>query len=290
MTRLASTLFATASLGLTFTGTAMAQSATETTTDTPTTPNSSDSTTTTTTTTNNTDVSTPDTTVTGQADVDLNVPPPPPPPTVDYTVTPAPVVVHESEDYGGLMSGIGIAVAAGGGAGGFTNNEMRGTTDVGGDWDVRVTFGTRSPLALETSYIGSAQRIQALGLDNDAVLVGNGAQGALRLNATIDLPVQPFIFAGAAWRHYNLSNANTNTSDVADSDDVLEIPMGVGIAGHLGGLIVDLRGEFRATTMEDMVPEAAGTNNDVEDAVGVDEDNSAAMHRWGAKATIGYEF
>jgi len=123
------------------------------------------------------------------------------------------------------------------------------------------------------------------------VLVGNGVQGALRLNATVDFPVQPFIFAGAAWRRYDLTNENFNTSDVASKDDVLEIPMGVGIAGHFGGALVDLRGEFRASTMEDMVPATAGGNNDIADAVGVDTgSNSAAMHRWGAKATIGYEF
>jgi hypothetical protein len=301
MTRLASTLFATVTIGLTFTGTVLAQSqpdpntnpntgtdndaATDTSN-----PNPATTTDTTTTTTNNTDVSTPNGSVSAQGSVDLNVPAPPPSRSTDYVVAPTPVVIHETDSDHSFMSGIGIALAAGGGAGGFTNNEMRDTTSVGGDWDVRATFGTRSPLALETSYIGSAQQINALGLDDSAVLVGNGVQGALRLNGTIDLPVQPFVFAGAAWRRYDLTNTNFNTSDVAGSDDVLEIPMGVGIAGHLAGLIVDLRGEFRASTMEDMVPESNGTSNDLEDSVGVDQDSSAAMHRWGAKATIGYEF
>ncbi|HEY5946408.1 MAG TPA: hypothetical protein VIV40_12985 [Kofleriaceae bacterium] len=176
---------------------------------------------------------------------------------------------------------IGFAISAGGGASGFTNEALRGATDPGGDWDVRVTFGTRSPLAIEASYIGSAQAISALGVDSDALLVGNGVQGALRLNATLDSPVQPFIFAGLAWRRYDLTNTNTNTSDLSDVDNVAEVPVGVGIAGKFSGLILDARGEFRPTLDSDLLPEltATGATGDFE-----------AMHRWGVNASVGYEF
>jgi hypothetical protein len=177
---------------------------------------------------------------------------------------------------------IGIAVVAGGGASGFTGDVLRGTTDVGGEWGVRVTLGTRSPLAFEGSYIGSAQPIGALGIDDDAVLVGNGVQAALRLNATIDFPAQPFVFGGAAWRRYDLANTDVNTSALSDADNVIEIPLGAGIAGRWQGLMLDLRGEYRFAADEDLLPEL------LEDDVNTGE--FASMDRWGVNASVGYEF
>ena len=236
------------------------------------------------------------------ADVDVDVnapapnpnmtPPPSPPPNTNTNVyvppPPTDTTVVIANDYDdsyrkeSMMQRYGVAISAGGGASGFTSESLRGTTDPGGDWDVRLTFGTRSPLAFEASYIGSAQGIDALGLDSDAILVGNGAQGALRLNTTVDLPIQPFIFAGVAWRRYDLTNTSNNLSDISDSDDVLEVPLGVGIAGKYRGLIVDARGEFRPAWNEDLVPEI------LDDAGRVDDFGS--MHRWGVNASVGYEF
>ena len=181
---------------------------------------------------------------------------------------------------------LGIGIAAGAGAGGFTGSDLRGTSNVGGDWDVRLTFGTRSPLAFEASYIGSAQRLSALGLDNNAMLVGNGAQGALRLNLLAGLPVQPFVFGGVAWRRYDVTNSATNTSDVGETDDVLELPAGAGIAGMFKGLMVDLRGEFRYTTNADLVR----TGNLDQPVIGISGNEFGTMHRWGLNANVGYEF
>jgi hypothetical protein len=199
----------------------------------------------------------------------------------DTTVTETDSDYYEDKPYG-------FAISAGGGTGGFTNDALRGTTDVGGEWGVRLTFGTRSPIAVEASYIGSAQTIDALGLDSSAILVGNGVQAALRLNTTIDFPVQPFIFAGAAWRRYDLTNTDFNTSDLSDSDNVFEIPLGVGIAGKFQGLMLDLRGEFRPTLDNDLLPEIAGADDEPLSDVG--NDNFSAMHRWGVNASVGYEF
>jgi hypothetical protein len=182
--------------------------------------------------------------------------------------------VYENQRYG-------FAVSAGAGAGGFTNSNLRGDTNIGGEWGVRLTFGTRSPLAAEVSYIGSAQRIKSLGLEDNAYLVGNGVQGALRFNTTIDLPVQPFLFAGAAWRRYDLANTATNLSDVDDVDNVVELPLGVGVAGRASGLMIDVRGEFRPAFEQDLVPEID---------VGPTPTGALPMHRWGVNANLGYEF
>lgn len=211
--------------------------------------------------------------------------------TTDTTIETAPAytapALANAEEYPySSIDRMGIGLAVGGGTSGFTNETLRGTTDVGGDWDVRLTLGTRTPFAAEVSYIGSAQRVDALGLDNDAMLVGNGVQGALRLNAIPGGDVTPFLFAGAAWRHYNVTNTEVNTSDVRDSDDVLEIPVGIGIAGHISGLLLDLRGEFRPSAFEDLVPATGGDDGFVLDA----NDSMAALNRWGVNASVGAEF
>lgn len=320
MTRLTSTLWASVAAGLLVAGTAAAQStpdspdtntnpsgtdddaATDTSTSTPTTTDADttssttfDATNTQSTTPSSTPTTTTDATLQGQVtgtvttpQVDVAPPPPAYARSTDFVSAPAPTAVYIEDEHPTYLTRAGVSLAAGGGASGFTNDALRNTTDVGGDWDVRATVGTRSPIAFEGSYIGSAQQINALGLDDSAVLVGNGVQGALRLNATVDLPVQPFVFAGAAWRRYDLTNTNQNLSDVQGEDDVLEVPMGAGIAAHLGGLVLDVRGEFRASAMEDLMPETAVDS--VENATDIDEDNRAAMNRWGAKATIGVEF
>ena len=207
-----------------------------------------------------------------------------PPVPTDEPLAPAPAPVtppmtyDDSRDDRSMLERLGVGITAGGGVAGFTDSELRDTTGDGGDWDVRATFGTRSLLAFEASYLGSAQTIDSLGLDSDAILVGNGVQGNLRVNAMPDFVVQPFAFGGVAWRRYNLTNADTNTSAVNDSDDVIEFPVGVGVAYRYRGLLLDARGEMRFATEEDLVPNLAG------------DSGAEKMHRYGVNANIGYEF
>lgn len=202
-----------------------------------------------------------------------------PPPAAPMYTQPAPMEPYE-EPEDDTLERYGIALSLGGGVAGFTDDTMRDTSNDGGAWGVRASIGTRSPIAFEGEYTGSAQSIDALGLDNDAVLVGNGLQGALRVNI-LDMNVQPFLFGGLAWRHYNLTNEGINTSDISDSDDVLEIPMGAGIAWKYRGFLVDARGEFRYASQEDMVPDIVTADGEV---------NAAEMHRYGVTASLGYAF
>ena len=201
--------------------------------------------------------------------------PPVPEPDQQPTSYPAPTPQEKS-----MVERIGLSIAAGGGVEGFTNDSARRTTTDGGLWDVRATVGTRNFLAFEAHYIGSAQAIDALGLDRDAVLVSNGVQGNLRLNFRRERPVQPFLFAGVAWRRYDITNAATNLSDIENQDDVLEMPMGLGVAYRWRGLMLDARGEFRATTDNDLMPTLRLS----------DLGERAAMHRYGVQASVGYEF
>lgn len=225
--------------------------------------------------------------------IDPTNPDPVPPPVITdpVVVDPAPVpattytpvytepLVVETDDEP-FLERYGVAFVLGGGVEGFTADSMRSNTNDGGNWNARAIFGTRDWVGFEASYLGSAQSINALGLQGDALLIGNGVQGNLRLNLTKDAMVQPFAFAGAAWRHYNLQNDGINTSAVNDTDDVLEIPMGVGLAYKFEGFMIDARGEFRAAAGEDLMPSLSGDAND----------ERADMHRWGVNANIGYAF
>ncbi len=201
-----------------------------------------------------------------------------PQPTYQQNVT---VIDEEPVEEQDTLERYGIAVGLGGGVSGFTNSTMRDFTNDGGGWNVRATFGTRYPIAFEGEYTGSAQSIDALGLDDDAVLVGNGLQGAVRVNI-LDQNIQPFVFGGVAWRHYELADEGINTSDVANSDDVLEIPVGAGVAWRYRGFMLDVRGEYRYARFEDMVPKF--------DDAGFIEEGGAAMNRYGAMANLGYAF
>jgi len=183
------------------------------------------------------------------------------------------------ETSGSLLDRYGVEVALGGGVEDFTNDTLRNTTTTGGSWNVRVAVGTRTPLAFEGAYIGSAQSIDALGLDGDALLVGNGLEALARVNLT-ETNIQPFAFAGLGWRRYSITNSNFNTSAVAETDDVLEIPFGVGVAAKYRGFVFDARGEVRLATQEDLMP-ALNAEDPTEDA---------DMHRWAVNANIGYGF
>src|SRR6185295_6332108 len=92
---------------------------------------------------------------------------------------------------------LGVGILFGGGIIDYTKAHVRDVTGTGGAWDVRLIFGPREVLALETAYVGSARNISGVGLYGDSLLVSNGAEGTLRLNIPIiDGPsiVEPFGF------------------------------------------------------------------------------------------------
>jgi hypothetical protein len=172
---------------------------------------------------------------------------------------------------------VGLGLSVGGGVEDFSGSTMRNTTGTGGSWTARLTFGTHEYIAGEASYIGSAQSINRLGLSGNSELIGNGAQAALRINGTTHYPVQPFLYGGAAWRHYNLNTSGTNFSDVVDHADAFEIPLGVGVAGYVSGVMLEARGEYRFGWADhDIVTQSNG--------------GTPLMDRWGVTGNIGYSF
>ncbi|HEY1810911.1 MAG TPA: hypothetical protein VGG74_01055 [Kofleriaceae bacterium] len=207
----------------------------------------------------------PDTSQTAQAEPEAQPAPPPPP--AQYSVPPPHYT--ESEQYHIPW----LAMTIGGGVDDFAGDTLRHSTQLGGSWNARLTIGQHNILAGEVSYIGSAQNVNGLGIGTRSTIVGNGVQGDLRLNGTINSMFQPFIYGGAAWRHYSTTETPNAFADLATTDDVFEIPVGAGIAAYFGGLTVDVRGEYRFAF--------GGNSND---------SNGNSLDRWGATGNFGFEF
>jgi hypothetical protein len=187
-----------------------------------------------------------------------------------YAGEPAPEVRRGA----GPPSGFGTAVQLGGGVVNFSGSTARDMTNVGGMWDLRLAFGTRSIIGLEAAYVGSAQGINAIGLDPDAILVGNGGEAALRLNAPFAYRgslVEPFAFGGAGWTRYNVVNDNFNTSFVREKDDVLTVPFGGGLAASFQGFMFDARFTYRVLYDNQLL-------------------GNANLDNWMVSANIGSEF
>jgi len=179
----------------------------------------------------------------------------------------------------------GISVTVGGGVSDFMEEDMRNTTDTGGMWELRMIAGTRSLIALEAAYVGTAQAIDArFGPDTTATLVGTGLEGAIRVNV---LPMQdftPYAFGGVGWKRYDVTGEDFTTSDVGiqDEDNQVEIPFGAGLAYRYEGFLADARFTYRVATGEDMVLEATTPTSTNEDALNMDN--------WQASARLGFEF
>jgi hypothetical protein len=171
-------------------------------------------------------------------------------------------------------SGFGTEVSLGGGLMNFMNGAARGLTNVGGSWALRLGIGTRSVLGVEAAYIGTAQGLNAEGLDPDAVLVGNGVEGALRLNipiATYHGMVEPFGLAGIGWNQFDVVNDDFNNSIVRERDRLWTVPLGAGLAYSYRGVMFDARYTYRLAYGDEML-------------------GGADMRNWIVSANLGSEF
>lgn len=184
------------------------------------------------------------------------------------------------DDYDASVIG-GLELSVGGGVSTFAQSNQRDFTGTAGTWDARVAYGTRLPIAVEAAYIGSAQSIDALGLDGDAMLLSNGLEGAARLNI-LPGPLSPYLLGGVAWRRYSIINSERNVSDLLDEDDVFEVPLGVGLGFTVGGLVIDGRATYRFAFDDELV-QTRGVE-------GVDDAPEEDLHTLGARVAVGVEF
>lgn len=160
----------------------------------------------------------------------------------------------------GPLSRHGFGMSIGAGVTGFVNDDTREATHPGGAWDVRVSGGTRLPVSFELAYVGSAQAIDAIGLDPDAILFGTGVEGVARLNLRAEV-ARPYFVAGAGWTRYEVANAQSNTSSVKGRDDVATLPIGAGIDVKFDPLVLDARVVVRATFDSEILPDSPTPRN-----------------------------
>jgi hypothetical protein len=200
-------------------------------------------------------------------------PPPPPvaevPPAPQYETAPA-------YRYGSI---IGMSLMVGGGYSDFVHNNARAVTNPGGSWDARLIVGTRSFIGAEVAYVGTANSIDVLGATN-STLVGNGVEGALRLNVPIVLGygmLEPYAFGGVGWSSYRVTNNRAQLSDFSTrSDDIMTVPAGGGIAYTYKMFSADARAGWTGSYFNNILINTNGGNN--------------RLDRWGAGGHIGVAF
>jgi outer membrane protein OmpA-like peptidoglycan-associated protein len=174
---------------------------------------------------------------------------------------------------------LGVQLMVGGGLTNQLDDETDEVTELGGLWDARVAFFNRSFVGFEAAYVGTVQTVNALGLDDNAQLLGNGAEANLRLNFLRGGMVRPYAFGGVGWTHYDLTNTETAAADVEDNDDVVHIPAGLGIGFNVfRGVTLDLRGTVRAAFEDETFEPMAAA------------DDEMGLENWSTSAQLGFEF
>lgn len=201
----------------------------------------------------------------------------PPPPSPPQPVAPPPVIAPEEKKDEGLITPFGLGFMVGGGFESFADDQMESFADEGGSWDARVVIGTREMGAVELGYSGSLHEIDALGIDDDAKLLSNGATVAFRYNIGT-FAFQPYLHAGAGWRRYELVDEGINTSVVDDADNVWLVPLGGGFSTRFGNFLIDARATYTHAIDENLIRTPTGSAADVN------------LNTWGISGHLGFEF
>jgi hypothetical protein len=215
------------------------------------------------------------------------VPQPAPAPTTVLTVQPRDRAEEEMVEDQAVLPGherlifpFGVSLTFGGGVTGFLDSNTRSYADAGGLWEARLSLGTHSRLAVEAAYVGSLQNLEARGLGDDALLSGHGVEANVRLNAMPDALTQPYAFAGMGWTNYSVVNTATNTSVIADEDNVLYLPAGIGVGLHWNNMVLDMRATARMSLYDELI----------EPIIGIDgETTSSNLNSWAINARLGWE-
>jgi hypothetical protein len=179
-----------------------------------------------------------------------------------------------------VKSGIGITLQGGGGVTNFTGSGATAATDLGGYWDLRVVFGTRTFIGGELAYVGSSRGTTSASLYGSSTsLIGNGGEADVRFQLPLvsggGALVEPFIFGGVGWSQYRYSNFQLGQS--ARSDNVGTVPFGGGLAFGYRGFMADARFTYRPTF--DATSDFFGPSV-----------SSGGLSSWTAGLMVGFEF
>src|SRR5205823_13040170 len=96
-------------------------------------------------------------------------PPPVPPPTYSYAPPPREHHRHHNR----VFAPGEVALTTGAGVTNYFGSGVTGALDAGAAWDARLTFGTRSVIALEAGYVGSSNSFDMPG-ERSGHIVSNG--------------------------------------------------------------------------------------------------------------------
>jgi hypothetical protein len=183
-----------------------------------------------------------------------------------------------------LVTPAGVYGFVGGGATNFTQPEATGATGAGGYWDARVGVGTRSILGAEVGYVGSARDIAALGVGSEAFLMSNGVEGIARLNVPLTpgedgkVLVEPYTFGGIGWNRYNVVSDASLSADFSHEDDIMTVPLGLGMAFGFSGVTLDTRATYRQAIGSDLLGNETSSFGE------------SSLNSWAAGAALGFEF
>jgi hypothetical protein len=150
------------------------------------------------------------------------------------------------------------SLTVGAGVTDYVGSTMRNATEIGAEWDVRLTIGTRSVFAFEAGYEGTYNKFQSPVEGRGSVapwLSNNGFDGSLRLNL-LPFRFQPYIFGGIGYNRASMHNRAESPAAAArfnSGDDQLMVPSGGGVALYLyRHATLDTRFTYRAMFLEDL--------------------------------------
>jgi hypothetical protein len=169
----------------------------------------------------------------------------------------APVAARADEP----ITRVGVTAVVGGGVTGFTDGAMREQTGTGLAWNARVAVGSRMPFALELGYLGTGTTLTGMG---NATLEGEALEAALRYAVTPRAAWTPYAQIGVGWSNYHVVGASTQLMPPGmwTSDHALVVPASIGLQLRDGrGIVLDVRGTYRASQGAGMIREAAGMDS-----------------------------
>jgi hypothetical protein len=174
-------------------------------------------------------------------------------------------------DFSPYMAGLSV----GGGVADFRSGTMRNNSSAAAAWNARLLVGTRTPVAFEAEYLGTAAS-ERDSTANDPTLITTQVSGSARVNLTT-WRIQPFLVGGAGWinlHSFGRDEAPIAATQWAHNDNGAVFPLGGGFSSYLGKhAMVDARFTYR------LVTGASGFS-----------DAGARPDMWNAQLNAGYAF
>jgi hypothetical protein len=170
--------------------------------------------------------------------------------TISVILACAPRTAHAGEP----PSRVGVTAVIGAGVTGFTDSVMRDVAGASLTWDARVAVGSQLPIALEVGYLGSDVALPGM---QDCTLEVETIDAAARYNIAPRARLAPYVLLGVGWQRFVLVGAPA-ASGMRTSNSSLVVPVALGVQLRVvDGLLIDVRGTYRASQAGGMVADAS---------------------------------